>query len=141
MNASNCHLIKMDSIRGFSRILSCSPLWLVRIFRTPILENTSWWLLLYVLEALVFKNTSKWLLLSSLSNHAIFFSKYFYLKNHPKKYVPSFSLQWWTKIPSLLFMFSWLLFTSALKNFSHLSRKIFNQFCSKLTWSKSRLRN
>ena len=71
-----CHLLKMHSIRGFSRILY-NPLRLVRIFRTPILEKTSWWLLLYVLEALVFQNTSKWLLLSSLSNRAIFFSKNF----------------------------------------------------------------
>ena len=29
-------------------------------------------------------------MLSSLSNCAIIFSEYFYLKNHPKKYVPSF---------------------------------------------------
>ena len=48
-----------------------------------------------------------------------FFSKHFYLKNHPKKHVPSFSLPWWKKIPSLLFMFSWLLFTLTLfKNLS-----------------------
>ena len=119
LNASNCHLIKMDSIRGFSRILSYSPLWLVRIFRTPILENTSWWLLLYVLEALVFQNTSKWLLLSSLSNRNIFFLEIFLFKESSKKHVPSFSLPWWKKIPSVLFiMFSWLLFTSTLfKNF------------------------
>ena len=49
-----------------------------------------------------------------------FFSKYSYLKNHRKKHVPSFSLPWWKKIPSLLFiMFSWLLFIPKLfKNFS-----------------------
>ena len=114
-----CHLLKMDSIRGFSRILY-NPLRLVRVFRSPILEKTSWWLLLYVLEALLFQNTSKWLLLSSLRHRAIFFSKNFYLKSHSEKHVPSFSLPWWKKIPSLFFiMFSWLLFTSTLfKNFS-----------------------
>ena len=58
-------------------------LWLVWIFRIPILENTCWWLLLYVVEALVFQNTSKWVL-SSLSNRAIFYSEYFYLTNHQK---------------------------------------------------------
>ena len=84
-----------------------NPLWLVRIFRSPILENTSWWLLLYVLEALVFQNSSKWLLLFSLSNRAIFFVEIFLFKESPKKRVPSFSLPWWKKIPSLPFiMFS-----------------------------------
>ena len=55
LNASNFHLLKMNSIRGFSRILSkfVTIRWFW-IFRTPILENTSWWLLLYVLEALIF---------------------------------------------------------------------------------------
>ena len=49
-----------------------------------------------------------------------FFSwNFFYLKNHPKKLVPSSSLPWWKKIASLLFiMFSWLLFMPTLKNFS-----------------------
>ena len=79
LNPSNWHLLKMNSIRGFSRAL----LWLIWIFRTPILENTCWWLLLFVLEALVFANTLKWML-SSLSNQAIFFLQYFYLKDHPK---------------------------------------------------------
>ena len=60
-----CHLLKMNSIR------------------IPILENTYWWLFLYVLEALLFQNTSKWML-SSLSNRVIFYLEYFYLKNHPK---------------------------------------------------------
>ena len=36
-----------------------------------------------LLEALVFQNTSKWMH-SSLSNLDIFYSEYFYLKNHPK---------------------------------------------------------
>ena len=88
-----------------------NPLWLVWTFRIPILENTYWWLLIYVLEALVFQNTSKWML-SSSSNQASFSSKYFYLKNHPEKHLPSFSPPWGEGIPSLLFiMFSSLLFT------------------------------
>ena len=61
-----------------------NPLWLVWIFRTPILGNTSWWLLLYVLEVLVFQNTSKWML-SSLSNRVIFFLGIFLFKESPKK--------------------------------------------------------
>ena len=70
---------------------------------------------------LFFQNTLKWML-SLLSNQAIFFSKYFYLKNHLKKTVISFSLPWGERIPSLLFiMFSSLLFTPSLfKNFSFL---------------------
>ena len=112
LNAFNCHLLKMNSIKWFSRTLSIyNPLWLVWIFRIPILENTYWWLLIYVLEALVFQNTSKWML-SSSSNQASFSSKYFYLKNHPEKHLPSFSPPWGEGIPSLLFiMFSSLLFT------------------------------
>ena len=101
-----------------------NPLWLVWIFRTPILGNTSWWLLLYVLEVLVFQNTSKWML-SSLSNRVIFFLGIFLFKESPKrKHVPSFSLLWWEGIPSLLFiMFSWLHFTLWLfKNFSLLTK-------------------
>ena len=140
MNTSNCHLLKMDSIRGFSRILS--KFYTIRYITCQNFQNTYFREHLLMAAFTRFGNTSKWLLLSSLSNRAIFFSKYCYLKNHPKKQIPSFSLQWWTKIPSLLFiMLSWLLFTSALKNFPHLSREIFNQFCSKLTWSKSWLRN
>ena len=61
------------------------------------MENTYGWLLLYVLEALVFQNNSKWIL-SSLSNRAIFYWEYFHLKSHPKKHVPSFSLPWWKGI-------------------------------------------
>ena len=83
LKASNCHVLNMNSIRGFSRTSSKFYIWPLWIFRTPILEHTYWWLLLYVIEALVFQNTSKWML-SSLSNRAIFFSEYFYLKNHPK---------------------------------------------------------
>ena len=82
LNASKCHLLKMNSIRGFLRTLC--KLWLVWIFRIPILGNTCRSLFLYVLDAHVFWNTSKWML-SSLSNWAIFFSEYFYLKNHQKK--------------------------------------------------------
>ena len=101
----------MNSIRGFSRTLSkfCTILYGLFEFWEPILGNTSWWLLLYILEALVFHNTSKWIL-SSLSNRAVFFSEYFNLKNYQKKkHVPSFSFPWWEGIPLLLFiMFSWL---------------------------------
>ena len=87
LNASKCHLLKIDSIRSFSRILS--KFYIIHydllefsehlFYRTP---------LEFVLEALVFQNTSKWLMLSSLSNCAIFFSKYFYLKSHRKKHLP-----------------------------------------------------
>ena len=117
LKVSNYHLLNMNSIRGldFFYILY-NPLWFVWIFRTLFLENTCWWLLLYVLEALVFQNTTKWML-SSLSNQANFFSKYFHLKNHPKKHVPLFSLPWWEGIPSLIsIMFSCTL--PLLKNFS-----------------------
>ena len=41
-------------LKDFFRILY-NPLWPVCIFRAPILENTCWWLLLYVLDA--FQNT------------------------------------------------------------------------------------
>ena len=42
-------------------------------------------------------------MLFSLSDRAILFLEYFYLKNCPKKNVPSFSLPWIEWIPSLLF--------------------------------------
>ena len=121
LNASKCHLLKMNSIRGFLRTLC--KLWLVWIFRIPILGNTCRSLFLYVLDAHVFWNTSKWML-SSLSNWAIFFSEYFYLKNHQKKHVPSFSLLWGERIQSVLFiMFSSLIFTpSFFKNFPLLTK-------------------
>ena len=60
-------------------------------FENLILGNTSWWLLLYILEALVFQDTSKWIL-SSLSNRAVFFSEYFNLKNYQKKKTRTFIL-------------------------------------------------
>ena len=60
-------------------------------FENLILGNTSWWLLLYILEALVFQNTSKWIL-SSFSNRAVFFSEYFNLKNYQKKKTRTFIL-------------------------------------------------
>ena len=77
-------------LKDFANILY-NPLWLVIIFRAPILENTSWWLLLYVLEALLFQNTSKWLLVSSLSKRAIFFLETFLFREPPKK-TSAFSL-------------------------------------------------
>ena len=43
-----------------------------------------WYCSSMILEALIFQNTSTWML-SSISNRAIFFSEYFYLKNHQKK--------------------------------------------------------
>ena len=95
-----------------------NPLWLVWIFRIPILENTYWWLLLYVLEALVFRNTSKWML-SSLSNQAIFYLEYFYLKNTPKKHVPLSWLPWGEGTPSLLFI---TFYAVAFQNFSLLTK-------------------
>ena len=58
LNASKCHLLKIDSIRSFSRILS--KFYIIHydllefsehlFYRTP---------LEFVLEALVFQNTSK----------------------------------------------------------------------------------
>ena len=78
MNASNCHLLKTESSKRFclhfiQSVMACLNF-----------QNTSWWLILYVLEALVFQNTSKRLLLSSLRHRGIFFLG-IYLKNHPKK--------------------------------------------------------
>ena len=85
------------------------------IFRTSILENASWWQLLYIFQALLFQNTSTCLLLSSLCSRAVFFSKKFYSKNHLKEHVPLFLLPRWKKIPALPFiMFSWLLFMPTL---------------------------
>ena len=122
------HEVHQKIIKGFFYIFY-NPLWLVWFFRIPILENICWWLLLFVLEAPIFQNTANWMF-SSLSNRAIFFSEYFYLKNHPKNTC-------WDGMPSLLFiMFSWLLVTPPLlKNFSLLTkRKDFDFF--KTTLSK-----
>ena len=83
LNASNCHLLTVNSIKGFLKTLSkFYLLCLVSIFRIPILENTYWWLLLLVLNSLVFRNISEWML-SSLSSGTIFYSEHSYLKNHP----------------------------------------------------------
>ena len=106
MIISSCNLLKMNSIRGFSRFLK------------NFIQSVMAWMnfqnnyfrshLLY--EALLSQNNSK-CMLSSLSNRAIFFLEYFILKNHRKKHVPSFSLSWWEGITSLLsIMFSCLRF-------------------------------
>ena len=68
-----CHLLKMNSIR------------------IPILENTYWWLFLYVLEALGFQNTSKWDALF-IKQPSYFLLGIFLFKESSKKYTPSFSL-------------------------------------------------
>ena len=110
LNASNYHLLKMNSTEDSQElylnfvqfVMACLN------FQNPLLGNTFWWLLLYLLEALVFQNTSKWML-SSLSNRAIFFAGYFDLKNYQKRQVHLLSLSFpcWDGIPLLLFiMFS-----------------------------------
>ena len=86
MNASNCSLLKMNSFRGFPRtfykflynILSVAWFSEYLFQRTP-LDGCFYEEALIILEALV----SKWML-SSLSNRDIFFSDYFYSKDHPK---------------------------------------------------------
>ena len=72
MNASNCHLQKINSIRGFSRILFkfYTILYGLLEFSKQLFLRTSLYL---------FQNISKWML-SSLSNRTIFFSEYFYSK-------------------------------------------------------------
>ena len=58
-------------------------------------------------------------MLFSLSNRAILFLEYFYLKNRPKKHVPSSSLPWKEWIPSLLFtcFLDYFLHRHSSKNF------------------------
>ena len=93
-------------------------------FENLIWGNTSWWLLLYILEALVFQNTSKWIL-SSLSNRAVFFSEYFDLKNYQKKERRTFiltSMMRGNSIFALHHVFT-ITFTASLsKNFSLLTK-------------------
>ena len=131
MNASNCHLLWTEDSQGLRLNFIQSVMACLNFQNTYFRQHHQnyWWLLLYVLEALVFQNTSKWML-SSLSNQIIFFSGYFYFKNHPKKHIPSFSL------PSMLFiMLSLLLFMLSLfKNFSLLAKhKDFDFFKAALT--------
>ena len=86
--------------------ISYNPIWLVWIFkhlfyRTPIDECSIHWMLF------------------SLRKCVIFFSEYFYLKNYPKKHVPSFSLPWWEEFHHF--------FSSCFHNYSlhHHSSKTF----------------
>ena len=92
MKASNCHLLWTEDSQGLRLNFIQSVMACLNFQNTYFRQHHQnyWWLLLYVLEALVFRNTSKWML-SSLSNQIIFFSEYFYFKNHPKKRIPSFS--------------------------------------------------
>ena len=79
-----------------------------------------------------FSKTSKWIL-SSLSNSAIFYLEYFYLKNHPKKH--TLILTSFMRGNSIIaFMFLSLLFMLPLfKNFSLLAKQRFYFFKATLS--------
>ena len=138
LNASNCHLQKINSIRGFQGL--CLD-FMQSVMACLNFQNTSFREHPLMAVFIRFRSTS---FSEDLKADAFFikqpsfffFSEYFYLKNNPKKHVPSFSLPWGERISSLIFiMFSSLLFTSSLfKNFSLLAKhKDFHFFTATLS--------
>ena len=118
MNTSNCDLLKMNSISGFSRTSSNFYTILYGLFQfleTYFREH------LLMAAFIHFRRTcfSNQLKVDALF---IFFLEYFYIKNYRKKHVPSFPLPWWERIPLLLFIvFSRLyLRPHSLKSFFYL---------------------